>query len=382
MKELEIYIHIPFCARKCNYCDFLSFPASGMPMREYVNRLKEEITAACVLFKEHEVSSVFIGGGTPSLLDGEMIAELMDTVRGNYRIRTDAEVTIEVNPGSTLRHKFAKYREAGVNRLSIGLQSADNAELKVLGRIHTFEEFLKCYQGARMEGFDNVNIDLIRCFPTQTAASWKKTLKNVLMLKPEHVSVYDLQLEEGTPFSAAVKKGELSLPSEEEAAAADEITKELMAMNKFYRYEISNYAKEGRESRHNTGYWTGKEYIGFGLGASSLVNGTRFKNNAVFTDYLKTEFSPLPWEEYLDRKTGIEILSEREKMREFMILGLRLTSGVGSIDFYRRFGLQLNDVYGNVIDKYVLRGLLERDGYDVRLTERGLDLANTVMSEF
>lgn len=382
MKELEIYIHIPFCARKCNYCDFLSFPSGGMPQRAYVDRLKEEITKASVLFPEHEVTSVFIGGGTPSILEAELIGELMDCVRENYRMISDAEITIEVNPGSILRHKFARYREAGVNRLSIGLQSADNGELRVLGRIHTFEEFLKCYQGARMEGFDNINVDLINCFPTQTAASWKKTLKNVLMLKPEHVSVYNLQLEEGTPFCELVAKRELFLPSEEEAAAMDAVTRELMAAHKFLRYEISNYAKEGRECRHNKGYWTGKDYIGFGLGSSSYVNGTRFKNTTVFEDYLKTGFTELSWEEYVKGKQSVETLPEREKMREFMILGLRLTKGVGSIDFYRRFGLQLDDVYGNIIDRYTARGLLERDGYDVRLTERGMELANTVMSEF
>ena len=382
MKELEIYIHIPFCARKCNYCDFLSFPSGGMPQRAYADRLKEEITKASLLFSEHEVTSVFIGGGTPSILEADLIGELMECVRENYRMRGDAEITIEVNPGSTLRHKFARYREAGINRLSIGLQSADNDELKVLGRIHTFEEFLKCYQGARMEGFDNINVDLINCFPTQTAASWKKTLKNVLMLKPEHVSVYNLQLEEGTPFCELVAKRELFLPSEEEAAAMDAVTRELMAAHKFLRYEISNYAKEGRECRHNKGYWTGKDYIGFGLGASSYVNGTRFKNPVVFDSYLKTEFTALPWEEYVKGKQNVEVITEREKMREFMILGLRLTKGVGSIEFYRRFGLQLDDVYGDVIGKYTARGLLERDGYDVRLTERGLELANTVMSEF
>lgn len=382
MKELEIYIHIPFCARKCNYCDFLSFPSGGMPQRAYVDRLKEEITKASVLFPEHEVTSVFIGGGTPSILEAELIGELMDCVRENYRMISDAEITIEVNPGSTLRHKFARYREAGVNRLSIGLQSADNGELRVLGRIHTFEEFLKCYQGARMEGFDNINVDLINCFPTQTAASWKKTLKNVLMLKPEHVSVYNLQLEEGTPFCDLVAGGDLSLPSEEEAAAMDAVTKELMTAYKFLRYEISNYAREGKECRHNKGYWTGKDYIGFGLGSSSYVNGTRFKNTTVFEDYLKTGFTELSWEEYVKGKQSVETLPEREKMREFMILGLRLTKGVGSIDFYRRFGLQLDDVYGNIIDRYTARGLLERDGYDVRLTERGMELANTVMSEF
>ena len=382
MKELEVYIHIPFCAKKCNYCDFLSFPKSSELQESYIRRLCGEIKASANLFAERPVSSVFIGGGTPSLLDPYLITELMETLRSAIRVLPDAEITIECNPGSTLRHKFAKYREAGINRLSIGLQSANNEELKTLGRIHSFEEFLKCYQGARMEGFDNINVDLISCFPTQTPESWKKTLKTVLMLKPEHVSVYNLQLEEGTPFCESVNAGTMALPPEEIMTEIDSITSRLMAQSKYSRYEISNYAKPGKESRHNLGYWTGRDYIGFGLGASSLINGVRFKNGTSFEKYLGSISRELDWDNYLLEKQNVEKLTEQEKMREFMILGLRLSKGVGSIEFYRRFGRQLADVYGDILDKYEKLGLLEKDGYDIRLTERGFEVANTVMCEF
>lgn len=382
MENLELYIHIPFCARKCNYCDFLSACRGYEDQTEYIRKLLQELVITSPLAGEYVVSSVFIGGGTPSLLDPSMITAILDTVRKYYHLAEDCEITIECNPGSTLRHKFSKYREAGISRLSIGLQSADNEELKTLGRIHTFEEFLKCYQNARMEGFTNINVDLINCFPGQTAASWKKTLKNVLILKPEHVSVYNLIIEEGTPFYRMREEGTLELPSEEEMEAIDAVTKELLTRQKYSRYEVSNYARDGHECRHNIGYWTGVPYLGFGLGASSYFSGYRMKNQSDFYKYLETDISDGSAESFMKLKEESTALSEKDRMQEFMILGLRLCDGVSTIEFFKRFGRRLEDVYGDIIDKYVEMELLSRIGYKIRFTERGMDVSNVILSEF
>ncbi|MDO4488739.1 MAG: radical SAM family heme chaperone HemW [Eubacteriales bacterium] len=381
-KELEIYIHMPFCARKCNYCDFLSAPQTQDVIESYIYKLINEIAARSGFFREYEVSTIFIGGGTPSVVDPYLIKQVLETVKRYYYVRMDAEITIECNPGSTLRHKFSVYRESGINRLSIGLQSADNYELKVLGRIHSFEEFLKCYQGARMEGFDNINIDLMNCFPSQTPSTWRKTLKNVLMLKPEHLSVYNLIVEEGTPIKKMIECGSLKMPTEDVAAEIDSVTAELTSKYKFDRYEISNYARPGYECRHNKGYWTGTEYIGFGLGASSLIKNIRFKNTSDLYTYLNKDFRELSLETFIDSEEEIERLSDEERMREFMILGLRLTEGIKDLDFFVRFGKQVDDVYGGVLKKYEETGLIERPERSIRLTDRGLDLANLVMGEF
>ena len=249
-EALELYVHIPFCARKCSYCDFLSFPAEQKTQDAYLNQLITEIEFTSAMCTHYEVTSVFIGGGTPSILEPEAVANILDCIRYRFKLAKDAEITLECNPGSLLRHKFAVYREAGVNRLSIGLQSADNAELQRLGRIHTYEEFLKCYQGARMEGFKNINIDLISGIPGQSFESWKKTLRSVLMLKPEHLSIYDLIVEEGTPFYEMQEAGTLSLPDEETESEMDAFTRSYMDSHRYERYEVSNRARAGRCSQH------------------------------------------------------------------------------------------------------------------------------------
>jgi len=381
-KNLELYVHIPFCARKCNYCDFLSACRTYDDQELYFRKLLEEIAYTSVLAYGYTVSSVFIGGGTPSLVEPEHICDIMYVIRKYYSLSEDAEISIECNPGTTLRHKFARYREAGINRLSIGLQSADNGELKTLGRIHTFEEFLKSYQSARMEGFSNINVDLMNCIPGQTEKSWRKTLKNVLMLKPEHVSVYNLIVEEGTDFAVRIGNGQLTLPSEEEIAAIDSVTDELMASQKYGRYEVSNYAKEGFECRHNRGYWTGVPYLGFGLGAAGLYENCRYRNTSDFHRYLDTDFRDLTQEAYPQTKTEKEVLDPAEQMREFMILGLRLTAGISTLDFYTRFGRRLEDVYGTVITKYEGMSLLERNGGNIRFSRRGMDISNVILAEF
>ncbi|MBQ7173979.1 MAG: oxygen-independent coproporphyrinogen III oxidase [Lachnospiraceae bacterium] len=378
-QELELYIHIPFCVRKCNYCDFLSFPQPTDVHGRYVTQLLREIRAAAPDCREMIVRSVFIGGGTPSLIGESLIEELMATVRSCYRMAEDAEVTIECNPGSTLRHKFAAYRRAGINRLSIGLQSADNAELKMLGRVHSFEEFLKSYQNARMEGFKNINVDLINCIPMQSLKTWKKTLRTVLMLKPEHVSVYNLIIEEGTPFYQMQEEGLLMMPSEEEQAEIDTFTKEYLARQGYHRYEISNWAREGLECRHNSGYWTGVPYLGFGLGAASYFDRKRWNNTSDLSEYMDFDFVG-------DRsgtvRKDVRELSREEQIEEFMFLGLRMTKGISSSSFLARFGQHLDSVYGKILDKDIISGLIESCDGRYRLTERGMDVSNVVLSGF
>ena len=378
-QELELYVHIPFCVRKCNYCDFLSFPQPAEVQGRYVTQLLREIRAAAPGCKDMQVRSVFIGGGTPSLISESFVEEIMAVIRGCYRLADDAEVTIECNPGSTLRHKFAAYRRAGINRLSIGLQSADNAELKMLGRVHSFEEFLKSYQNARMEGFQNINVDLINCIPMQSLKTWKKTLRTVLMLKPEHVSVYNLIIEEGTPFYQMQEEGLLMMPSEEEQAEIDTFTKEYLARQNYHRYEISNWAREGMECRHNCGYWTGVSYLGFGLGAASLFNKKRWSNTSDLSEYMEYDFSGD--RSYSVRK-DVHELSREERMEEYMFLGLRMTDGISSSGFLSEFGQHLDSVYGKILDKNIISGLIESSEGRLRLTERGMDVSNVVLSDF
>lgn len=382
MKQaLELYIHIPFCAKKCNYCDFLSFPAMPAVQTQYLRQLIREIRHTGSACTEYHVSTVFIGGGTPSMLESVQIEEIMAAVRESFALDETAEVTIECNPGSTLRHKFASWKKAGINRLSIGLQSADPTELKMLGRIHSFEEFLKCYQGARMEGFENINVDLIDCLPMQRLTTWKKTLRSVLMLRPEHISVYNLILEPGTPFYEMHKKGLLILPDEDEQAAIDAYTNEFLEKQGFIRYEISNWEQRGHACRHNIGYWTGVPYIGFGLGASSYFEDFRWKNTASLREYMGINFQE-GRKAFQTLRKELHKLSREEEMEEFMFLGLRMTAGISESRFLARFGQRIDSIYGAQLEKFTAQGLMERSQGRCRLTPRGMDLSNLVMSEF
>ena len=377
---LELYIHIPFCVKKCSYCDFLSFPAAIETQEAYVRQLIKEIKASACYGSGRSVSSVFLGGGTPSLLEPGLISEILSAVRHSFCVSEDAEITIECNPGSTLRHKFSIYKAAGINRLSIGLQSAENTELRMLGRIHSYEEFLKCYQGARMEGFDNINIDLINCIPMQTMRTWKKTLRQVVMLRPEHLSVYNLIIEEGTPYYEMREKGLLMLPSEDEQAEIDGFTRDFLSKNGYKRYEVSNYAKEGRVCRHNIGYWTEVPYIGFGIGAASCYEGERWSNTRDIGAYLGAEIEGTGGLESI--RTEKHRLSENEQMEEFMFLGLRMVEGVSETEFLKRFGRTLSGVFGPALDRYTENGLIIREGYRYRLSERGMDISNSILSDF
>ncbi len=383
-KPLELYIHIPFCARKCLYCDFLSFRTLAAVHETYVEQLIREIEAEGASCQEYQVVTVFIGGGTPSVLEPELIRDVCLAVRRAFDVAQDAEITIEVNPGTLLQNKLHIYRAAGINRVSIGLQSADNRELENLGRIHSFEEFLKSFQCARMAGFANINVDLMSGIPGQTLESWRNTLKKVTMLKPEHISAYSLIIEPGTPFwdryGAGIEKtaaksapqpgtcpGEApdrfglrrrdypELPDEEEENRIYHLTRTFLAEQGYERYEISNYARPGFACRHNVGYWTEVEYLGLDFAAEG------------WAERLRPQFTRL---------------SREARMEEFMFLGLRMIRGISEIDFVATFGVKLDSVYGPVIERLVKNGLLRREGVWLSLTEWGMDVSNFVLSEF
>lgn len=378
-KELELYIHIPFCVKKCSYCDFLSAPATEQTKEAYMAALFAEIGGRAKDYKERIVTSVFIGGGTPSLLSGDSIKQLMEHIREGFRLAPDAEITMEVNPGTVTTEKLAAFYGAGINRLSIGMQSAQEQELKILGRIHDFDGFCQVYREAVEAGFTNINVDVMSGLPGQTLASYKDTLEKVLRLEPmpQHISAYSLIVEEGTPFAAMADRGELPLPEEDTERAMYEETIEVLAGYGFHRYEISNYALDGYECRHNVGYWIRRDYLGFGIGAASLIGNVRFQNGRNLNAYMA---HPLACREEQ------QSLTTQEQMEETMFLGLRLIRGVSYPEFARCYGQTLEEVYGEVIARNVADGLLtvreDETGRRLMLTGRGLDVSNYVMAQF
>lgn len=372
MKELELYIHIPFCVKKCAYCDFLSGPATAENRKSYVNLLCDEIRTAKKFTEDYEISTIFFGGGTPSILEGEQVSQIMGAVRDTFYIRKKAEITLEMNPGTVTEEKLCAYKEAGINRLSIGLQSVHNEELKMLGRIHTYEEFLETYQMARMVGFDNVNVDLISAIPGQSTASWEETLKTVITLNPEHISAYSLIIEPGTPFYEKYGENQEELPSEDEEREIYWKTKEIMEEAGYHRYEISNYAKSGRECEHNKGYWRRTPYLGFGIGAATLFEEQRYSNPEKVEE----------WKKSFEEKYSGEKLCPEEQMEEFMFLGLRMMSGISKQEFIKCFGREIKEIYGSSIEKLKRLELLEESEERLWLTEKGIDVSNAVFVEF
>lgn len=383
-RPLSIYIHIPFCLRKCLYCDFLSAPAGERERDAYVRTLCSEIRAEAAHYKDHTAATVFLGGGTPSLLSGKQLARIFDVFRDCYAFSEKPEITMEMNPGTITEEKLEHYAECGVNRVSIGLQSADNTELALLGRIHTWEEFLTGYELCRKAGFCNINIDLMSALPGQTLPSYLETLRKVTALRPEHISAYSLIIEEGTPFYEMYGETDgagnaraaafAPLPEEETQLAMYEETKRLLGEKGYYRYEISNYALPGCECAHNRVYWERGEYVGFGLGASSMAGGRRWSNVRSLADYMELPDGA--------KKTEPHTLSVSEQMEETMFLGLRMMRGVSEKTFLDTFHRPLDEVYGKVIGKHCAQGLLVRENGAVRLTDRGIDVSNYVLADF
>ena len=378
LSPLELYIHIPFCVRKCAYCDFLSFAQDEETIERYVHALVEEIEGYRELAAAYEVVTVFLGGGTPSILDCKQVERIFQAMRDVFFVSADAEITIEANPGTVTEEKLRTYRNCGINRISFGLQSANNEELKLLGRIHSYEEFLENYRLAREVGFDNINVDLISAIPKQTTGSWEESLRKILALCPEHISAYSLIVEDGTPFAKWYGEGgtkESDLPSEEDERTMYYQTERLLEEAGYHRYEISNYAREGRECRHNLGYWERTEYLGIGLGASSLMNETRFHNVEDLGTYLAHS------KDLKDMHCDMTILSEREQMEEFLFLGLRKMQGISFKEFEETFGKTIEECYGVNLIELKGKGLLEEGEDFLRLTKKGIDVSNYVFGE-
>lgn len=378
-KPLGLYVHIPFCVKKCNYCDFLSAPAEDATKERYVNALCKEIKSYKDLAKEYELATVYFGGGTPSVLEVSLLEQVLDMIKQTFAVTMAAEVTIEVNPGTVTQEKLNRYRELGINRLSIGVQSAKEKELALLGRIHTFEDAKNTVQWARKAGFDNLSMDLISALPGQTLEAYQENVDEILSLHPEHISSYSLIVEEGTPFFEQYSEGKVKendLPDEETDRAMYAYTKKRLAEAGYERYEISNYAKPGYESRHNSSYWTGTEYLGVGLGASSLVTNARYHNETDLMTYIKEV------EAGNDVRRELERLVLEEQMEEFMILGLRRMCGISRTEFQKRFCKPIETVYGSALQKLKTQGLITVKGDRIALTELGIDVSNQVFIEF
>lgn len=372
---MELYLHMPFCVRKCAYCDFLSFQTDQETQNLYTRRLREDIDAMGKKYGDIPVDTIFIGGGTPSVPDSALIVGIMEHVRKAFHVAEGAEISMEANPGTVTREKLTDYRRAGINRLSFGLQSANDRELKLLGRIHTWAEFLESFHLARECGFTNINIDLMSALPGQTRESWKDTLKRVTDLNPEHISAYSLIIEDGTPFGEKYgsEEGRKLLPDEDSEREMYHETKRFLRDCGYERYEISNYAKPGRACRHNIGYWTGLPYLGLGLGASSYMDGCRFAVNSDMKQYL---------EEKPGMFTDVEKLTKKDMEEEFFYVGLRMTAGVSLPEFERRFGVSAKDVYPGLMEMFVEEKAAVFQGDRFVLTDYGLDVSNYIMAQF
>lgn len=375
-KSISIYIHIPFCRAKCFYCDFNSFACRDEFVPAYFNALKKEIDLYAGKLKAYTIKTVFIGGGTPSVVDSQYIYEVLKLLNQKLNIDVKAEISIETNPGTLTYEKLETYKAIGVNRLSIGLQAWQDRILKMLGRIHTAKEFEDNFRLARKAGFENINVDLIFGIPDQTFKDWCETLENVISLGPEHLSCYSLKIEEGTVFGDKLENNELVPLEDIIDREMYSYCKDYLAQKGYKHYEISNFAKPGYECRHNLVYWKQQEYIGLGAGAHSFFEGTRVNNIYDIEGYIASLLEdkiPAENAEFIDRKLD---------MTEFMILGLRLMDGVLPDDFKKRFDEDIYDVYGSEIAKLVERGLLVKKGGAISLSSAGLDFANQVFMEF
>ncbi|HIW21822.1 MAG TPA: radical SAM family heme chaperone HemW [Candidatus Dorea intestinavium] len=358
-KELELYLHIPFCVKKCNYCDFPSGPSTKKVQEEYVKQLIKKIEDKRDFAKDYEVSTIFVGGGTPTILATSLLDQIFEKVFAVFKVNKKAEITTEMNPGTGNLTYLKELKKMGINRLSLGLQSTNDLELLKLGRIHTYEDFLRTFKEAREVGFDNINVDLMSAIPEQTIASWIQSLKHIARIAPEHISAYSLIVEEGTPFYEMEQKHLLNLPNEEDERRMYKETNIILKEYGYHRYEISNYAKEGYECQHNLGYWERKEYLGLGYQAASLINNKRFVEGE-----------------------EAEVLTIKNQMEEFMFLGLRKMVGISSREFYKTFNKEIHHVYGKVLKDLKHKKLIrESKGY-IALTEKGIDLSNYVLSEF
>ena len=384
-KELGIYIHIPFCKQKCYYCDFVSFSNKEGYIEKYVETLEREIDSYDL--SNYNITTIYIGGGTPSRIPSEKIQEILEKIKQkileNQTKWEDIEITIELNPGTVDEEKIKKYKEIGINRLSIGLQSTNNKLLKEIGRIHTFEDFKSTYNLVKKVGFENINVDLMIGLPNQTISDVKESLNEIIKLNPTHVSVYSLIVEENTKMEQLINSKELQLPDEELERQMYWYVKNTLELNGYNHYEISNFAKKGKESKHNLNCWEQKEYIGLGLAAYSYLNGVRYGNTSNIEEYINVQ-------DFLNsselEESGIRIVDEvqslEDKRKEYMLLGLRKIDGVSIQKFKEKFVENPIFLFRKELEKLVNEKLITIDGDCIRLTNKGLDLANIVWEEF
>lgn len=372
MKDLAIYIHIPFCMSKCYYCDFISFPGLDNKVEEYIEYLIQEISLYKDTLKEYKVKTIFIGGGTPSYLEAKYIDKILNEIYKRFNTKKIEEITIEANPGTLDKNKLKAYKEIGINRISLGVQSLNDRLLKTIGRSHTSYDFYKSYELIKSLGFKNVNTDLIFGLPYQTLEDLESTLERIIELEVEHISFYSLILEENTLMNKWYHKGKISLPDEDIERQMYHDGIKLLKNNGYKHYEISNFAKEGYECRHNLFYWKLKPYIGFGIAAHSNLNGKRFWNFSNFSSYYN----------YLDKKVpaleGEELINREMEIAEYLIMGLRLINGINKNEFTNRFHIKIEDIYGDILKKHEEQGLLITDGENIRFTTKGLDISNIV----
>ncbi len=367
MDKLGIYIHIPFCIKKCNYCDFCSFTKSTAEQRkEYTNELCRRIYAFCAEHGKREVDTVYFGGGTPTLLEIENFQKIFSALNKCFSIDGDAEITVECNPASIGFSGLYDLRNLGVNRLSIGLQSANEEELVELGRLHDFEGFCKTFMSARDAGFDNISVDIMYGIPNQTKESFEKTLREVLRLSPEHISAYGLKLEEGTPFSE--KRDILDLPDEDCEYEMYLLCNNILREHDYERYEISNFSKHGYRSRHNLRYWRLSDYIGFGVSAHSCFEGVRTANSRDIDAFCRGE----------DIRCESRVISEREKNEEYVMLALRLEEGIDCEEYERMSGKQLPE---EKTQTFIKNGFLQRKGDRIAFTSKGFFVSNALLCE-
>ncbi|MBI6015023.1 radical SAM family heme chaperone HemW [Clostridium perfringens] len=375
MDKISLYIHIPFCAQKCLYCDFPSFARKDHLRKAYIEALNKEIINLREKHNNLEINTIFIGGGTPSVLEADELECLLKEV-AKLNMAKDIEYSMECNPGNLTEEKLEVMKKYGVNRISMGLQAKQDNLLKGLGRIHNYKTFKENFLLAKKVGFNNINVDLMFGLPNQRLNEWEETLREIISLEPAHISAYSLIIEEGTAFYNLYENDKLKLPTEEEERKMYHLAKKILEENGFNQYEISNYAKEGKECRHNLAYWNMDNWIGVGSAAASYINGKRIKNISSVEKYINS---------INEKREAVEEIinnSKNDNMEEFMFMGLRKINGIDENEFKNRFSMNINDVYGEILNKYIDEGLLIRESGRIFLSEKGIEISNIIMADF
>lgn len=375
MDKISLYIHIPFCAQKCLYCDFPSFARKDHLRKAYIEALNKEIISLREKHNNLEINTIFIGGGTPSVLEANELECLLKEV-AKLNMAKNIEYSMECNPGNLTEEKLEVMKKYGVNRISMGLQAKQDNLLKGLGRIHNYKTFKENFLLAKKVGFNNINVDLMFGLPNQSLNEWEETLREIISLEPAHISAYSLIIEEGTAFYNLYENDKLKLPTEEEERKMYHLAKKILEENGFNQYEISNYAKEGKECRHNLAYWNMDNWIGVGSAAASYINGKRIKNISSVEEYINS---------IKDKGEAVEEIinnSKNDNMEEFMFMGLRKINGIDENEFKNRFSMNINDVYGEILNKYIGEGLLIRESGRIFLSEKGIEISNVIMADF